>query len=420
MYTIAMLVRRALAPTALVCLLGACDGQGHSGSDPIAASEKHAATAAALEDSDDGGELPALSALGYVDWDDNADVSLSGVTLHDRERSWPGYDIYTNDQDEAYLISTSGERLHTWRVPGATHLELFELYEDGSIAGESEKEGLARVDWDSKPIWRAQVHIHHDVRRLPSGSFLVIAKEQPRPYKGRIVQFDQIVEISAEGKQRKLWSTFEHLEELRRIHPPSPLDRAPKKGTPDKLWLDYYHMNCVEPLPPTELGENDERFRAGNLLICLPRVNLIAILDRDSFDVVWSWGPKHLEFAHTPTLLENGNILVFDNGQRRGDSRVLELDPRTKEIVWSYTDPEKGGFYSEWRGSNQRLPNGNTLICESERGYVFEVTPDGEKVWEFWNPDLVDGSRRRIYRYARLERDFVEPILAAQGLGSRR
>ena len=65
-------------------------------------------------------------------------------------------------------------------------------------------------------------------------------------------------------------------------------------------------------------------------------------------------------------------------------------------------------------------PTATTLICESERGYVFEVTPDGEKVWEFWNPDLVDGSRRRIYRYARLERDFVEPILAAQGQSSKR
>jgi hypothetical protein len=37
-------------------------------------------------------------------------------------------------------------------------------------------------------------------------------------------------------------------------------------------------------------------------------------------------------------------------------------------------------------GSAQRLPNGNTLITESAFGRVFEVTKEGEIVWDYVNP----------------------------------
>ena len=39
-------------------------------------------------------------------------------------------------------------------------------------------------------------------------------------------------------------------------------------------------------------------------------------------------------------------------------------------------------------GSAERLPNGNTFICESSSGRVFEVTSDCEVVWEYINPFL--------------------------------
>ena len=153
------------------------------------------------------------------------------------------------------------------------------------------------------------------------------------------------------------------------------------------------------------LGERDDRFRAGNLLVCFRNVNLVAVLDRESLEVTWGWGPGELELPHMPTMLENGNLLIYDNGPFRGWSRVIELEPASGEIVWEWPAEEDRGartFFSEWRGSGQRLPNGNTLICESERGRVFEVTPEGELVWEFWNPELVEGRRRRIYRMLRV------------------
>ena len=51
----------------------------------------------------------------------------------------------------------------------------------------------------------------------------------------------------------------------------------------------------------------------------------------------------HHQGQHAPTPLENGNILIFDNGVHRLDdplpfSRVIEVNPATNEIVWTYQD----------------------------------------------------------------------------------
>jgi hypothetical protein len=81
--------------------------------------------------------------------------------------------------------------------------------------------------------------------------------------------------------------------------------------------------------------------------------------------------------------------LLFDNvgnlGQG-GASRVLEVNPLTEEIVWSFGGNEKDLFFSPIRSSQQRLPNGNTLITESDQGRIIEVTPSKEICWEYINP----------------------------------
>ena len=112
-------------------------------------------------------------------------------------------------------------------------------------------------------------------------------------------------------------------------------------------------------------------------------------------------------------MLDNGNILVFDNGLHQngfpmGWSRVLEVNPDSGKIVWSYEGGDKTTqyFYSSTMSSCQRLPNGNTLICEGPKGRFFEVTAGGEIVWEYINPFYYKHERFghtnmtfRAYRY---------------------
>ena len=132
-----------------------------------------------------------------------------------------------------------------------------------------------------------------------------------------------------------------------------------------------------------------------------------------------------------------GNLMVFDNGgssgygvptavspdggaiYQRAGSRVLELNPVTLQLVWSYTGPR---FFSTNISGAQRLPNGNTLICEGSFGRLFEVTSGGEVVWEYVNPHFVDdvtmpdtqqrNSVFRAFRYSAAEIDRARATAA--------
>jgi hypothetical protein len=99
-----------------------------------------------------------------------------------------------------------------------------------------------------------------------------------------------------------------------------------------------------------------------------------------------------------------GNILIFNNGEGRPDgqySSVDELIPPVddngfyylepglaygpKELVWSYTAENPFDFYAGYLSSAQRLPNGNTLVCDGDHGEFFEVTSEKKTVWKYHN-----------------------------------
>lgn len=142
--------------------------------------------------------------------------------------------------------------------------------------------------------------------------------------------------------------------------------------------------------------------------------------------ILWRWGnPKNygagtradrrLFFQHNVQWIPRGypgagHLLVFNNGQGRPgvehssvDELVLPLEPGKgfvregaafgpAEPVWSYRAEDPASFYAPFISGCQRLPNGNTLICEGTKGRIFEVTPAGKIVWDFWSPfggDLV-------------------------------
>lgn len=141
------------------------------------------------------------------------------------------------------------------------------------------------------------------------------------------------------------------------------------------------------------INGRDVLFRKGQVIICIRNLHLIAVLDIDKSEFVWMWGPGHLDYPHHPTLLDNGNILIFDNGKRKKISRVIELDPTDYEIDWQYYGTPPKSFFSDTRGAAQRLPNGNTLITDSRKGRVFEVTKDGEIVWDYYSPEIIPESK---------------------------
>ena len=148
-------------------------------------------------------------------------------------------------------------------------------------------------------------------------------------------------------------------------------------------------------------------------------------------DLVYRWGnprayragtpdDQQLFWPHNPHWIAPGrpgagNILIFNNGMefadfRRGYSSVDEIAPPVAganyrlypgvayaqaEPVWTYTAPTPSDFFSPYVSGAQRLPNGNTLICNGMHGTLFEVTPTGKTVWKYVNPMTSDGPLRQ-------------------------
>jgi len=151
----------------------------------------------------------------------------------------------------------------------------------------------------------------------------------------------------------------------------------------------------------------------GNLLVSFRNISAIIKIERRTGEIIWKLGAPPLSAQHAPTPLSNGNILIFDNGPHRLDqvftfSRVIEVNPATKEIVWKYQEPVPWNFYSPYISNAQRLPNGNTLINEGVFGRFFEVTSEGDVVWEYVNPYFGPATKPpkrqrnsvfRVYRY---------------------
>ena len=191
-------------------------------------------------------------------------------------------------------------------------------------------------------------------------------------------------------------------------------------GPKNSTVLDWTHINTVRELPENKWYDaGDERFRPGNVMISPRQLDTVYIIDRETKDIVWDYSGEYfggLSGQHEPYMIEKGlpgegNVLIFDNGAspwkdlgHAGASYVLEVNPARKELEWVYDKWLK--FHSTYTSSAQRLPNGNTLICEAAARRVFEVTPECETVWEYV------GCGPRSYRYAY---DYC-PQTAALGL----
>lgn len=367
----------------------------------------------------------------------------AGVISIDRDRAWPGYNLYCSRlAPEAFLLDLDGNIVNRWSYEQERY-KVWDhaiLLDNGDIIVLNKFLYIFQLDWNSNLIWEKKMAAHHDVAMAGDGTLFVI-EFSTMPHRDLLVRFAQVVHLTADGEELGRWSTYDRLDDLkhaldqtsfldttldtleaRGIKPDSAyaagariggimLGKRQRPEIKRRIIYDYFHLNTITILPETPLAGRDPRFAAGNLLLCLRNVNQLAVLNWDRGDVLWSWGEGVLEWPHHPTVLENGNFLVFDNGVDRTYSKVVELDPITNTVVWEYVADPPETFYSPTKGSAQRLPNGNTLICDGDRGRVFEVTREGEIVWDWYNPIVREHRRLQVYRMMRYPVEMVESIL---------
>ena len=206
-------------------------------------------------------------------------------------------------------------------------------------------------------------------------------------------------------------------------------------------FLDWNHINSVD--------YNEE---LDQILISLHIQNEIWIIDHGTTteeaaghtggksgkggDILYRWGNPQAYRAGTsddqklfgqhdarwvePGCPGEGHITVFNNGFLRLDSlhsSVDEIIPPVdengfyylepghaygpREPIWSYTAENPTDFYASIISGAQRLPNGNTLICDGISGEFFEVNMEKDIVWKYVNlyPEPVKTNVVKIHCY---------------------
>jgi len=322
----------------------------------------------------------------------------AGLIASDPERSAGGYTMFAPQTADGnvYLVNLAGEVVHEWKLPcrpgrdgvilpngnlgyNGNHPDSPNIYGPWSTWHGG---AFYEVTPKGEVVWtHTDLMHHHDAQWLPNGNLLYTTVEKMPPEMARRVQGgsaahdlpdgtiygDVVKEVNRAGETVWLWKIWEHVapEEFP-IHP----------------FFDRTHWPLINSVSPT---------RGGLILMSLRTTSGVIGVDRASGDVVWRLGHDVVAQQHAPRELENGNILIFDNGNFRPGistpfSRVIEVEPASKKIVWQYADPVRPVFFSPFMGAAQRLWNGNTLITESSHGRIFEVTMEGEVVWEYVIP----------------------------------
>ncbi len=372
----------------------------------------------------------------------------SQLIQYNASKAYEGYTLFSPMfSDKTYLVDMLGNVVHIWEHKGDPPGLHYILLENGHILGNTRDKpmpppkegeprqkpqpnpnpnkglnfgggvkGLREIDWDGNVVWEwipgpQEGSLHHDFVRLPNGNTMTNAWEHiskkeaiaggrnPKQTTDKGLAPDVIYEIDPGGKVVWKWKAWDH------------------RGMNSIKHLDVNFITAVLPQHRfanpdwTHFNTIDYNSETGQILVDSREFGEFYIIDHKTGEIVYRWGnPNAYGGGDPPTFTTSGNqilygphdahwikeslpgagnILIYNNGWARPPvnySSVVEMDPKTGEIIWEYKSKSENSFYSHHISGAQRLPNGNTMICSGNHGHIFEVTKEGEVVWEYINP----------------------------------
>lgn len=328
-----------------------------------------------------------------------------GVEVVDPARVQPSVTFVTGlfgQKLGARLYGADGELIHEWPVNFFT-IALDELaypfdalihgdimFENGDFVANFEGRGIVRVSACGDILWQNRDKSHHSIDVDDNGDLwtpVYVDTYRNEQITSAPFWFDAIARFDpATGKKMEV------------------IDLVQAVVKSDKMGLvlantlkprDMMHLNDAEVLKAVTAAAFP-MFAAGDIVLSSRNYNQIWVLDRKTETIKWSMmGP--VIGQHDPDFQPDGTITIFDNrpGGRgtvanglkgyRGGSRIVTVDPANGRHYVRYASDDRNVFYTPYRGKHQVLENGNILITETDAGWAFEVTEDGEVVWSFIN-----------------------------------
>ena len=340
----------------------------------------------------------------------------------------PGRLLYTSTHGpSAVLMELNGEVTHQWSVRfndvwsdfpvdkkhhGRRYWRRAYLLPDGELLAIFQGLGLLKLDKNSKVLWKRANRAHHGLDIGPDGGIHLLTRLVRPVVDGeeRVPVVEEFVTVlNADGVTKAEVSVLDALESA---------------GLRDELGgadssVDLFEANSIQVLtePAAERLPGVER---GNVLLSFPKLSLVAVLDLNTEQIVWT-GRGDFEFQHDVNMLPNGNLLLFDGRIGQG-ARAVEVDPLTMKTVWS-TVVFPGSVSEVPRvGLVDRLAEGRTLVVDTNSGHAIELSPGGETVWEFINPHRVGQTGSRVAllpQVTRLEPDSMDWLAEVNQVSER-
>jgi hypothetical protein len=265
---------------------------------------------------------------------------------------------------------------------------------DGGIVAVQFPGEIRGVDFTGRTRWSFEEPdgelFHHDYALLPWGNLLVLSEERRRvAIEGlgeQLVIGDVILELEPGGAEVARWSALDHLDTDRY---PGPLSRA-RMDRPEGRALDWTHGNAIH------FRESDN-----TVLFSARSQHRIYSIRWPSGDVQWTLGEGG-DFAlmdpggwfsaqHAPMWTSSGRMLVYDNGNERGDglplySRVVEYELDVASFQATQTFAWQTPHYTRFVGDVDELLGGRYLVTcgitpELGLGAVYEIDRAGATHW---------------------------------------
>ncbi len=291
----------------------------------------------------------------------------------------------------ADLIDATGAVLHSWPIDYSRMIEggarddiphaATPLADGSLLVSFDDGHALTRIDACGNPIWvKNDMVYHHVISRGADGYWAWADPAWDGGHNQYLVRFNP-----------ETGETVEKISLLLDIIPASAKSQTDITLTEDfpveleadpDATTDILHPNDIDELTP-ELAPQFPEFKAGDLLVSMRNINLVAVIDRQSHAVLWAqYGPWRNQ--HDPDFEKDGTISVYSNNWDRNRSTLISIDPKTN-LSRDLFQGTGLWFSSYVMGNHESLPNGNWLIASPMEGRVIEATADGRVVREFNN-----------------------------------
>ena len=393
----------------------------------------------------------------------NSAFAQQTVGLFDNQPSaYNGYTLFNPlITSSTYLIDNCGVKVYEWTSSKGAPAAAIYLTDNGNLLRTFRPDsvsfsmggaggGIEILDPNSNTIWQYEINTdstlsHHDVELLPNGNILIIALElisaQEASDHGSVAAVDRwsemILEVDPATDQIVWeWHAWDHLIQ---DNDSSLLNYGVVSENPGKINVNYaYDSGDPDWLHANSIDYNPD---LDQIIINIPTFGEFWIIDhnttiaeaatdtggfsRKGGDLLYRWGnpeaygradtsQKIFEYQHDahwikPGLLDEGKIMVFNNGDVRGYSSVDIVSPPLDtnnfnnyslasqnlpfgptSLDWSYSD--SANFFSRRVSGAQRLKNGNTLICSGWQGNLFEIEYQTDSiVWDYIVPVNIGG-----------------------------